>query len=716
MSSRRTHRCALLCWLSWLSTAGLAAAQQPAKPDARPVLEITQNTTLDPAKTYGRIVIKTPGITLDGAGAWVVGATKGDPKDYLDVGIAAKGVSGVTVKNLNVKGWQTGLKIEDGSKWTIENCNFSDNFHWPEYGWHWGQNDGRGGIVLDRISDSTVRKCQANRDWDACALRNSDNNLIEENDFSHASNTCVWMFTACGNVLRKNNLSYGLRIAPGETHARDSACVLVEAGSDNNRFLDNDITHGGDGVFIRALNGWVSRGNVFERNDASYAHNNCFEAQSPGNTYRHNKANYGSHGIWVGLSDETILEDNEVSHNGDPKGKHNAPVGLPSATCEPRAGAGGIILLGQANHSICRGNQCIENNGAGIVLAGNPQPSRTKMYHWILENNVVRDNRIGIYLDVVDWIDMAGNTLDNREDNLIISREVSNLAQHTGDPAITQPPQCVLEGPSTAKAGQAVVFDASKSTDPAGKKLYYRWDLDDGTPAPRSPGVTHAFKDAGFYRVGVTVTNGRYSDLGFRNFRVIDDIAELGTEGQAAEWSATQVEPREVMWSPQNYSPVGPPRALQNPAGTVEISDDKESFVAGQSSILVRVTGSGAPIVLRYPREKKLNIPLAGKTSVVFWSKYINPIVHAWAGMRPIVTLYETDQKFAILRPAGDSFPLIDERVVWRYHRVPLNPSADDKRWRRDGELPTTLNWITIEFPSISSLPMRAWIDGLGIK
>jgi hypothetical protein len=59
---------------------------------------------------------------------------------------------------------------------------------------------------------------------------------------------------------------------------------------------------------------------------------------------------------------------------------------------------------------------------------------------------------------------------------------------------------------------------------------------------------------------------------------------------------------------------------------------------------------------------------------------------------------------------------MIDERTAWRYHRVPLNPSADDKRWRRDGDLPTTLNWITIEFQSMSGLPMRAWIDGLGIK
>ena len=182
-----------------------------------------------------------------------------------------------------------------------------------------------GGIVLEQVDHSTLRKNKANRVWDACSLVHSDENTVEENDFSHASNTCMRLWTACRNRVSKNELSWGLRIKKGEVHARDSACLLVESGSNNNRFLENDIRHGGDGVFIRALNGWVSSGNVFEGNDASYAHNNCFEAQSPRNTYRRNRANHGSHGFWLGISDQTVLEDNEACFNGDPDGHHNAP-------------------------------------------------------------------------------------------------------------------------------------------------------------------------------------------------------------------------------------------------------------------------------------------------------------------------------------------------------------------------------------------------------
>ena len=111
--------------------AALAHAQAPA---VQPLV-ITADTVFDPATTYGPIVIKGSNITVDGRGAWVIGATQGDPKDYTGNGVAADGVSGVTLKNLNVKGFSIGLKVEHGSKWLVENCNFSDNFHYPEAGW-----------------------------------------------------------------------------------------------------------------------------------------------------------------------------------------------------------------------------------------------------------------------------------------------------------------------------------------------------------------------------------------------------------------------------------------------------------------------------------------------------------------------------------------------------------------------------------------------------
>ena len=92
--------------------------------------------------------------------------------------------------------------------------------------------------------------------------------------------------------------------------------------------------------------------------------------------------------------------------------------------------------------------------------------------------------------------------------------------------------------------GQEIVLDASGSTDPDGKRLSFRWDLGDGTIVTQ-PRAAHAFKAPGFYRIGVTVTNGRFSDLAYRDFRVVDDRPEWGTEGQAADWFWEEVYPRE---------------------------------------------------------------------------------------------------------------------------------------------------------------------------
>ena len=51
-------------------------------------------------------------------------------------------------------------------------------------------------------------------------LVDASDNTIEDNDFSHASNTTMKLWTSVRNKVSRNNLSYGLRISPGEVHAQ----------------------------------------------------------------------------------------------------------------------------------------------------------------------------------------------------------------------------------------------------------------------------------------------------------------------------------------------------------------------------------------------------------------------------------------------------------------------------------------------------------------
>jgi parallel beta-helix repeat protein len=657
------------------------------------VLEITGDTVLDPQKTYGAIEVKASNVTIDGRGAWLLGpATNklgGSPSDFQGVAIRAKGVSNVRLRNVNARGWETGLKVEDGASWLVEQCNFSDNFHDPSFGW--GENGRRGGIVFEHVRLSTIKHCRANRVWDACVLVNSPENTVEDNDFSHTSNTALTLWASSRNHVRRNDLSYGLRNSPGEVHARDSSCVLIQSGSNENHLEHNNCTHGGDGIFIRVLNGWVSTGNVLEGNDCSYANNNGFEAWSPRNVYRHNKANHCSYGFWLGASDQTTLDGNEASYNGDPQGFHNSPH-------LPEGGHAGIVFMfGPSSHTVARNNTCVGNNGAGIAAIGDvdSRGKKWKAHHWIIEQNTVRQNRWGLFLQHAEWFDLAGNAIsDNSEGDIKENGDVSELIIHKEDFRNGAPPSAVLKAPAVAIVGLPVMFDASQSKQPSGTHTRFRWHLGDG-PLAEGARIEHVYKLPGFYRVGLTVTSGALSDLAWRDLYVTEPVDEIGTEGavNATRWS------------------------FIDPQSRVIFQSDRDIRIVGNSSLQVVVNPYGGERVsLRFPAATDLQIPLTGKSKVVFWIKFINEHVPAWQNANPLITLYESARKHVRLEPRQDLLsnpPYNEARDGWTYLSVPLK---GDLGWKREGDDIATVNFLTIGFDSWGTPPLLIWLDGLAIE
>ncbi len=325
-------------------------------------------------------------------------------------------------------------------------------------------------------------------------------------------------------------------------------------------------------------------------------------------------------------------------------------------------------------------------------------------------------------MEFADWINLAGNTfVHNWEGNIIQGGSVTNFNQYGDDPHIAYPPKAALVGPSTGIEGHEIVLDASASSDPDGNPLSFRWDLGDGTVLS-APRVAHAFKAPGYYCVGMTVNNGRFSDLGSRSFRVVDDCPELGTEGQAADWTWEEVVPRQNFYwdATRDIIPLSPVVRVAKPTSKIEFSNDADCL-AGKSSVLVRYWPANNQVHVLYPKSKHAGIPLAGKTRLVFWSKLLNGGIHAWAGLHPVITLYESEQKYAVLRPSVDASQIPhgerEENGNWMYRSIPLHPAADDKGWRLEGELPVTLNYLTIEFgPSGSAELIRLWIDAMAIR
>ena len=694
----------LVSLLTILSLAGIAvlvprhAASKAEPREQSPLIReivITEDTKLDKdAVLHARIVIKASHITLDGNGATLTGPGKaGDLKslERAGVGVRAEGCTNVTLRNLKAKEFATGLAVTDGKAWTVENCDFSGNYHNPATA---GANCLPAAASFSPASATAPSpRTRPTTSGTACISSTVDDNLIADNDFSHCSNVCAKLWTSCRNRFLRNNLSYGLRIdrSKGEVHARDSTSVLIESGSDDNYWYGNDITHGGDGIFIRVLNGWVSRGNVFVENDTSYANNNCVESWSPGNTYIRNKANHGSYGFWLGGSDQTRLIGNEAAYNGLPDGFHNAP--------EPGFRHGGIVIVGgPSSHTVLEGNDCHHNNGGGIVFRGDGA-SKTrpwKTHHWIVQSNRLHDNQWGIWGRWGDWIYLANNTRarNAKGDSL---QDVTNLIEVKSDPSVRTAPIVRVNAPQRAVVGRPVRFDASASRDPTGRALRYRWDL--GGTVSEKASVSHTFDRPGFYRVGVTVSNGVLADLAFRDLVVAAEVKEeVGTEGEAARWG---------------FELEG-----NDGRGKMHFSEDEDSALVGRSAL--RFTPNPYPgqyATAIFPGKRDANWDLSGKSRLIFWLKTRNPNMHGFQNAGPVLFLYGKDGSFAY-RPAKNgnllvNLPFSEARWTWMRIEIPL---AGDDRWTRKKTGKVRLNKIRalgIALDSWESDPFHVWIDGL---
>jgi parallel beta-helix repeat protein len=714
----------------------LSARPQDPLPGG-PVLVVTQDERLDPTVTYGGLVIAASGVTVDGRGARIAGPVQlaaeaagvaAATSAFTGTGVRAAGVSDVTLRDLRVQGFELGLLVEDGWGWRIEGCDFSGNFHDPDFGW--GEQGEKGGLLLRRVSDSVLAGNRANRTWNAASLVDCADLDVRGNDFSRSSNTCLKLWTVVRSRFEDNDLSWGLRIAPGEIHARDSTCVLIESGSDDNAFRRNDATHGGDGFFIRVLNNWTSRRNVFEGNDASWANNNGFEAWSPENTYVGNVANHCSYGFWLGASDRTVLRGNEAGWNGDPAGFHNAPESF---------GHGGIVFVnGPSNHTLVDGNWLHHNAGGGLVLRGDEASGGAawKAWHWVIQRNRFEDNRWGVWMRHAEFIDIGPNAFrGNREGDVFDAGNVSGVVRHAGV-AEGEAPRAVVrvaeyvQRPGDDARRTRLRLDAGYGETPPDALLArsagwgdspqgglrFRWGLGDGRYDEASV-IRHECQRPGWHRIGVTVTDGALSSLAWGEAACPGDLSDelAATRGPdparrpSFQWRRQEaLDPTAAGWS---LAGDGAERATFRWDGAMR-------GVPG-SCVHARIEPDSGNAALLWPATRDAAAPLAGRTHLSFWIRTRNPNIPAWQGSNPILTLHESEDRWLRLTPTRDLLgnpPDVHFRDEWMPLDVPLAGGAGWTAENGPGGPLATLHWLTVGLDTWGAPPLDVWLDGLALR
>ena len=339
------------------------------------------------------IEVTSDGIELDLGGAVL------DGESFKGFGVFVHDCEGVTIRNGTIKGFYYGIRAQNVRRLRIENCVVSDNHNPSDVGWLPDTvdpvEDGfGGGIYLREVSGSLIQGNELNSNFNGLDLMRSNANIVRGNNTSGSGNIGIHLLGSSRNTLEDNRADHCIRFTgrfPNDT--ADSAGILLEEYSHNNRIVRNTMRYSGDGLFIRANNRHSSNHNYVALNDASFSPNNAFEAVfSEHNVFEENVAAYSNYGFWLGYSRHTAVRGNRIRWNrldgvAIEHGSHNA-----IEANEIEGNRHGIRLWQDGRHAnkdrsedyVIRGNQIRSSRECGVLYSDTAGV--------VLENNTYQNN------------------------------------------------------------------------------------------------------------------------------------------------------------------------------------------------------------------------------------------------------------------------------------------------------------------------------------
>lgn len=384
---------------------------------------IPEGTYLPDADNNGVIHVAASGITIDfGDRPRPMLRSADFGRDYetiTGIGIRIDRHADVTIRGASVHRYKQGIWATRADNLVLDDCDVSEGYAmrlgstphaedsadwlWPHDNDQnqWATNYGAG-IWIEDSRNVTVSRCIARSRQNGLILENVTDSRIYDNDFSFLSGWGIAMWRSSRNTISRNALDFCIR---GYSHGiynrgQDSAGILLFEQCNNNLFIANSATHGGDGVFgfggKEALgqtpapthdadgNPWTyerkgCNDNVFIDNDFSFAAAHGLELTFSfgniivGNTFAGNAIC----GIWGGYSQDTLIDANQFMSNGD------AGYGLER----------GAINIEHSQRNTITNNSFLFNT-AGVHLWHDADPGLMQSPWALANHDLTRDNAI----------------------------------------------------------------------------------------------------------------------------------------------------------------------------------------------------------------------------------------------------------------------------------------------------------------------------------
>lgn len=313
-------------------------------PSTAPITTLDNVTYTFTDNYYGSIVIQRSSITVDGKGFTLQGTGAG-------WGFYLSGITGVRIKDTNIKSFQRGIYVLSSSRDNFSGNNITGNT--------------AAGMYLFSSSNSNItgNNIKGNSGYGIYFASSSNNAITGNNVENNYSAIYLYQSSSNNNVIQnsiKGNNGYG---------------IYLSGSSISNKVIGNKIT-GNFGGSSMMLDG--SSNNVLNGNDIESSYDGIYMLTSSrnnvtGNIIRGNNV----YGISLDTSSKNRLTGNNITgNNGD---------GITAYTClnnsitgnNIKNNANGLYLYhSSSNNNVTQNN--IASNGYGIILSS---ASNNRFYH-----------------------------------------------------------------------------------------------------------------------------------------------------------------------------------------------------------------------------------------------------------------------------------------------------------------------------------------------